>query len=80
MDQELDDKAIEDFMEKEIEFTGDYDNDDGNPTLLSVAEDMLSDVSVREDSGSHHDKRQSHQEDELPERKRPKNRIRSDDK
>ena len=83
LDQDLDDEDIVDLMEKDLHFTGDYDidndNDGGNLTLLSVADKMLSDVSDREDSGSHHDKRQSHQEDELPERMRSEY-SRSDDK
>ena len=64
-------------MEKDIQYTGDYANNDGNTTLLSVAKDMLSEFPDqedsflhREDSGSHHDKRQ------FLERMRPKNRMR----
>ena len=60
MDQELDNKAIVDFIEKDLKFTGNYNidinNDGDNPTLLSVADEMLSDVSDR-DIGLHHDKR-----------------------
>ena len=78
LDQDLNHNDIVEFMEKDL-YTdvGDYDidNTDGNPTLLSVAgetlsaaEETLSDVSDREeDIRSHHDKRQSNQEDELPE-------------
>ena len=84
LDQELNDNDIVDFMEKDIYYTdvGDYDidNDDSDPTLLSVAEVMLSDFLDQEDSGSYHDKRQFHQEDKLPERMRPENRSRFDDK